>query len=184
MTTGPPQDPAASSHRVENRAVQAAARNVGRIAQLVREQQYSASTSERVGAAISRVAGSLSFVGINLVAIAAWMAWNTWAPAGWRFDPFPYGVLTMIVSLEGVLLAAFVLVAQNRMTQLAERRNHLQLQINILSEQEVTVIMRMLQHLSSHLHIPPFEEEMAELAGETDLGLIVREIDRQVPLES
>jgi uncharacterized membrane protein len=183
--TTSPSDPAGHRARaVEDRAVQAATRNVGRIAQLVREQHYNATTSERLGGGISRIAGSLTFVAGNLAAIVVWMAWNTWAPAPWRFDPFPFGVLTMVVSLEGVLLACFVLVAQNRMTQQAERRNHLQLQINILAEQEVTVIMRMLQHLTANLHVPPFQEEMADLAGDTDLGVIVREIDRQVPLES
>jgi uncharacterized membrane protein len=169
---------------LESEAVRAAARNVGRIAELVREQQYTATMSERIGSAISRVAGSLTFVAVHVAAIAAWVSWNHLAAAAWRFDPYPFGVLTMIVSFESVLIASFVLVAQNRMTQQAERRNHLQLQINILAEQETTVVIRMLQHLATHLDVPPFPEGLArQLAGETDLGVIVREIDRQVPLE-
>lgn len=172
-----------SRDAIDDAAARGAARNVNRIAALVREQQYNASRSERAGTAISRVAGNLVFVAAHVVAIVLWVAWNSIGPPAKRFDPFPFGVLTMLVSLEGVLIACFVLVAQNRMTQQADRRDHLQLQINILAEQETTMVMRMLQHMSRGLDLPPFEDHVAELASETDLGEIVREIDRKVPLE-
>ena len=65
-----------------------------------------------------------------------------------RFDPYPFKLLCMIVSMEGVLLSTFVLIKQNRMGQRADRRNHLDLQVNLLTEQEVTKVIQMLEAIS------------------------------------
>ena len=74
--------------------------------------------------------------------VSAWAVVNagliSFIPA---FDPYPFQLLCMIVSLEGVLLSTFVLIKQNRMSYLSDRRNHLDLQINMLSEREVTRLL-------------------------------------------
>jgi uncharacterized membrane protein len=59
-----------------------------------------------------------------------------------RFDPFPFNLLTLVVSLEAIVLTGFVLMSQNRMTQLADLRTHLDLQVNLLAEQELTAILK------------------------------------------
>jgi uncharacterized membrane protein len=53
------------------------------------------------------------------------------------FDPFPFQLLTLIVSLEAIFLSTFILISQNRDMQLAERRNHLDLQINLLTDRKI-----------------------------------------------
>ena len=61
---------------------------------------------------------------------------------GHRFDPYPFSLLTLVVSLEAILLTGFVLISQDRMTKLADRRAHLDLQVNLLAEQELTAILK------------------------------------------
>ena len=63
------------------------------------------------------------------------------------FDPFPFGILTLIVSTEGVLLAIIILISQNRMIRQADRRAHLDLQINLLAEQEASLILRQVRRI-------------------------------------
>jgi uncharacterized membrane protein len=67
------------------------------------------------------------------------------------FDPFPFQLLTLIVSLEAIFLSTFILISQNRDMQLAERRNHLDLQINLLTEQENTKMLMMLKQIANKI---------------------------------
>ena len=79
---------------------------------------------------------------LHAVWFIVWITINLrWIPGVKPFDPFPFGLLTMIVSLEAIFLSTFVLVSQNRMTVLADKRADLDLQINLLSEYEVTRIL-------------------------------------------
>jgi uncharacterized membrane protein len=84
------------------------------------------------------------------------------------FDPYPFQLLCMIVSLEAVLLSTFVLIKQNRMSALADERSHLDLQVSLLAEQEVTKVIQMLQRISTHLGVEAtvMDAEAREL-GET-----------------
>src|SRR5690606_8841971 len=100
--------------------------------------------SERVSDRITAVAGSLTFVAAHAAAIAFWAVWNATAPQALRFDPYPYGLLTFIVSLEGVLIATFVLITQNRMAVQNDHRDRLNLEVDMLAEQEMTLVLRML----------------------------------------
>jgi uncharacterized membrane protein len=90
--------------------------------------------------------------------VAGWTAWNGLAPNGWRFDPYPYGLLTFIVSMEGVLIATFVLIAQNRMSRRDQERDHLHLQIALLTEQELTVALGLLRQVVDHVGATPPDE--------------------------
>jgi uncharacterized membrane protein len=65
-----------------------------------------------------------------------------------HFDPFPFTFLTLIVSLEAIFLSTFILISQNHETRLSERRNQLDLQINLLSEQENTKMLRILERIA------------------------------------
>jgi uncharacterized membrane protein len=144
-----------------------AADNIRAILDLERKALEASSWSARVSDAISRFAGSLWFVLCHLTAFVAWALWNALAPVPLRFDPYPYGLLTFIVSLEGVLIATFVLIAQNRMAVQSDRRDHLNLQVDLLAEQEMTLMLRMLRRISERLNIKPEsgEEERAEQLG-------------------
>ncbi len=93
---------------------------------------------------ITAFAGSTAFICGHAVVFALWVGWNHGARA---FDPFPYSLLNVMVSLEAIFLSGFVLMTQNRMTQQADRRAHLDLQVNLLAEQELTAILQMLYAL-------------------------------------
>ena len=78
------------------------------------------------------------------------------------FDPYPYALLSSITSLEAVLIAAFVLMKQNRMSIIADRRDHLDLQVNLLTERKATQIIQMLDRLA---HIWAFNSTRARRAA-------------------
>jgi uncharacterized membrane protein len=161
-----------------------AASNIRAIIDLERKALAASSWSARVSDAISRFAGSLWFVLCHLTAFTAWALWNAMAPAGLRFDPYPYGLLTFIVSLEGVLIATFVLITQNRMAVQSDRRDHLNLQVDLLAEQEMTLMLRMLRRISERLEIQPESEDQAraeKLAEETNVYELMHTLDEQLP---
>jgi uncharacterized membrane protein len=161
-----------------------AASNIRAIIDLERKALAASSWSARVSDAISRFAGSLWFVLCHLAAFTVWAAWNAVGPPSLRFDPYPYGLLTFIVSLEGVLIATFVLITQNRMAIQSDRRDHLNLQVDLLAEQEMTLMLRMLRRISERLQIAPetSEAQYAEkLAEETNVYELMQALDKELP---
>jgi uncharacterized membrane protein len=158
--------------------------NVRAIVELERTANRSKSWSEAISDRIARFVGSLQFVLVHIAALIAWVLWNSLAPVDLRFDPYPYGLLTFIVSLEGVLIATFVLIAQNRMSQTSERRDHLHLQVGLLTEQELTLVLRMLRRISEQLSIPPETEEAAraeKFTEETNVYELMETLKRELP---
>ncbi|MFL6693523.1 MAG: DUF1003 domain-containing protein, partial [Ramlibacter sp.] len=92
--------------------------------------------ADRVADLVARACGHIGFVLAHFVALVAWVLWNTLAPKELRIDPFPFTFLTMWASVEAIFLSSFVLISQNYQMRIAERRNQLDLQINLLAEQE------------------------------------------------
>src|SRR5205823_6209912 len=113
--------------------------NIATIAKIEEECLERRSMVERIGDTVGSFAGSMPFVVLHLLWFLTWVLINTrifsWIPA---FDPYPFIFLSMIVSLEAVLLSTFVLIKQNRMSKRADQRAQLDLQINLLTEKEVT----------------------------------------------
>jgi uncharacterized membrane protein len=99
------------------------------------------------------------------------------------FDPFPFGILTLIVSSEGVFLAIFILISQNRMTRQSDKRAHLDLQVNMLSEQEMTMMLRMQRRLCEHfgVEVDTVKEEAKQLLEETDVHRLVNTLEEKLP---
>jgi uncharacterized membrane protein len=160
----------------------AALRNVEEIARLEREHDAAVALGARISLAITTVAGTFAFAVAHLAGFAAWMAWNSFGPNTWRFDPYPYGLLTMIVSMEGVILAVFVLITQNRMSRQSDRRDHLDLQIDLLAEQEMTMVLRMLSRISDRLGVAPDapeREETRALMEQTNIFELMEELRRK-----
>src|SRR3954447_22689237 len=158
--------------------------NIRAILDLERKALAASSWSTRVSDAISRFAGSLWFVLCHLAAFTVWAGWNALAPQSLRFDPYPYGLLTFIVSLEGVLIATFVLITQNRMAAQSDRRDHLNLQVDLLAEQEMTLMLRMLRRISERLNIEPESEEQAraaKLGEETNVYELMQALNEELP---
>jgi len=65
-----------------------------------------------------------------------------------KIDPYPFTFLTFIVSLEAIFLSTFILISQNHETRLSERRNQLDLQVNLLTEQENTKMLKVLERIA------------------------------------
>src|SRR5262249_32859590 len=142
------------------------------------------SFTDRVSDGITRFAGSSVFIILHTVWFTVWIILNVRSIAGIQaFDPYPFTFLTMIVSLEAIFLSIFVLISQNRMAHQADRRAHLDLQINLLSEQENTMMLRMLENLCERQGIEtgPLTEDVRSLFEKTDLHTLMRELEKQLP---
>jgi uncharacterized membrane protein len=133
-------------------------RNVEAIGQLEEAANQARNKTDVLADVISGFVGSMPFVYIHLIWFGSWILCNTIAPRSWHFDSFPFTFLTFIVSLEAIFLSTFILISQNHEELLARRRNHLDLQINLLSEQENSQILKMLTAIESRLHVPEERE--------------------------
>src|SRR3954467_13107385 len=106
--------------------------------------------ADRVAAAIARFCGQMTFVWIHVVLFAIWIGYNT-LPWFKPFDPYPFTFLTLVVSLEAIFLSTFILISQNYDMRISERRNQLDLQINLLSEQENTKMLQLLEKIAKKI---------------------------------
>ncbi len=159
-------------------------RNIQAIVESERRSKQHNSVGTAVGERVRRLAGSPRFALLNIAGLGGWVWWNAYAPPHLQFDPYPYGLLAVVVSVESVLLAIFVLVAQNRMSQQADRRDHLHLQIALLTEQELTFALRMLRRLSERLQVPPDAAETAReerFYDETNLNELMTTLEQALP---
>jgi uncharacterized membrane protein len=141
------------------------------------------SWSDVLADCIAGFTGSISFVILHLLWFGFWSAWNTGILTSARpFDPYPFQLLAMIVSLEGVLLVTFVLIKQNRMTHLSDRRAHLDLQINLLAEREATHVLRLLRRVAHRLQVP---EDLPEekLTEDTRVEGLIETLDQKLKQE-
>lgn len=156
-----------------------AARNIEEVVRLERAAERARPPSSRLADLVAGMAGTLGFVLAHLGLIGAWAAVNTGLVPGLApFDPWPFGLLGGLFSLEGVLLAAFVLMKQNHMSARAEERAHLDLQISLLAEQEVTKVIQMLERISAQLGIAErvVDAEARELGEVTAVGELASDL--------
>ena len=95
------------------------------------------------------------------------------------FDRFPFPFLTMTVSLEAIFLALFVLASQNRLARQADKRSHLDLQIDLLAEREMTAVLQLLQDIARHLDIQTTvtPEQLRDLMKKTDLRRLTNRME-------
>src|SRR3954447_112181 len=159
-----------------------ATRNIERVARLEREQHQTAGAGTRLSLVITDAAGTPACAALHLALFCSWMAWNALAPTALRFDPYPFGLLTMAVSMEGVLLAILVLITQNRMSAQSDRRDHLDLQVDLLAEQEMTVVLRLLARIAERLGVGMDEIEAGDarkLMDTTDVDALIRALGQR-----
>jgi uncharacterized membrane protein len=124
--------------------------NVRTIVKLEQQARASRTFADRCADGVARFCGRMMFVWMHLVWFAGWIVFNS-LPHKWRFDPYPFTFLTLVVSLEAIFLATFILISQNHDARINERRNQLDLQINLLTEQENTKMLTMLERISEKL---------------------------------
>ena len=121
--------------------------NVEAIHRLEHEAHRSEGALDALADKVSAFCGSTPFVWAHVLWFAVWIGGNVMLGAR-AFDPYPFTFLTLIVSLEAIFLSSFILISQNRASRVSERRNQLDLQINLLTEQENTKMLEMLQRIS------------------------------------
>lgn len=138
--------------------------------------------SEKLADEITNAFGSTWFFTLNLLWFLGWIAINTHLiPGIAAFDPFPFGLLTTIVSLEAIFLSIFVLISQNRAAKIADLREEIDLQINVRAEQEITRILVMLDEIHDHLGLEAEDdEELRGMKQKTDLSSLEKKILREM----
>jgi uncharacterized membrane protein len=158
--------------------------NVQAIARLEAEALARRTAAEKSSDAIVKVVGSTYFLLLNLALVIGWLAANLKIVPGTQvFDPFPFGILALIVSSESVLLTIFVLISQNRMARAAERRSHLDLQVGMLAEQELTTMLQLLQSLCKHsgMNVDSCSQQVEDFKDATDVRKLATELAEKLP---
>jgi uncharacterized membrane protein len=138
------------------------------------------SKAEQVGDWIAYTAGSGPVLVLHVIWFGAWVTVNAGVIRGVRpFDPFPFPFLTMTVSLEAIFLALFVLASQNRLARQADKRSHLDLQIDLLAEREMTAVLQLLQDIARHLAVQTTvtPEQLRDLMKKTDLRRLTNRME-------
>lgn len=134
---------------------------------------------DRIADVITGFSGRMLFVYGHVVWFALWLLLNTGRLGIRPFDPFPHGLLTMIVSLEAIFLSTVVLISQNRMSVQAEHRADLDLHIDLLAEYELTRVLQMLDAIQRKMGIENDQDaELTELESETKPEEVLAEIER------
>jgi uncharacterized membrane protein len=160
--------------------------NVEAIAKMEHDALSRRTPTERVSDAITRLVGNVGFLLSQLVFIVIWAVINLHLIPGFKeFDPFPFGMLALVVSSESVFLTIFVLISQNRMSRQSERRAHLDLQVSMLSEQELTTILQMMHKLCQHMgvDVDATRQEVQSFSRTTDVHKLANELDDKLPDE-
>ena len=160
-----------------------AAKNIAAIIAIEHDALKARTLGERLGDAVAGAAGRLWFILLHAAVIGFWMAANSGGILGLGvFDPFPYPVLALVLSIEATFLSLFILMSQNRAGRQAESRAHLDLQINLLAEQEATKMLQMLQALCRKHGLPEaLDAEANELARPTEPQDLLEELKGSLP---
>lgn len=145
-----------------------------------RSEEGSRTSQARLADAITRFTGSLRFVYIHLVLFGLWISINLgWIPGVPRFDP-TFVVLAMVASVEAIFLSTFVLITQNRMAALADKRADLDLQISLLAEHEVTRLIALVQAMAERMGLDvAHDPELAELSQDIAPEKVMEKMEAQ-----
>jgi uncharacterized membrane protein len=158
--------------------------NIDAIVKLEHEALHRRTIAERVSDAVAKFIGSVSFLMLQVLLVLIWSAINLKVIPGVKpFDPFPFGILALVISSESVLLTIFVLISQNRMTRQADRRSHLDLQVGMLAEQELTAMLQMQHKICQRLGIESGStaHELKNFSDATDVSKLASELEDKLP---
>ncbi len=135
----------------------------------------------RVSDDINNAFGSLTFLILNILFYAFWIAFNTnQIPELTPIDPFPFNFLTMSVSLEAIVLAIFILVSQNRQSYVTSLREELHMQVNLIAEEEITKVLKVLAEIRQKLGINEVDPELEAMLQRINTSYIERSLIEQI----
>lgn len=157
--------------------------NIQTIADMQEHLEQSRGTVDRIADLIGGFSGSMTFVLLHMAWFAIWFLLNTGVIPGIKeFDPYPFMMLGTIVSVEAVILSTFVLMKQNRMQRQSDTRDHLNLQIDLLAEKEVTKSLGLLRAICAKLEISDAEidTELDEMVASTPVDSLVGDVQKKL----
>jgi uncharacterized membrane protein len=154
-------------------------RNIQALIARRRTEDAQKTAQDRVADAITGFTGSMTFVYLHVVLFGTWIVINLgWTPL-LRFDP-SFVVLAMFASVEAIFLSTFVLISQNRMAALNDKRADLDLQISLLAEHEVTRILQLVVNIAEQVGVQqPQVPELEELVKDIDPEVVLDKLDEQ-----
>jgi uncharacterized membrane protein len=136
---------------------------------------------ERFAELLNDIASSTPFLVVHVVWFVTWISWNIGLLSLRPFDPYPFGLLTMVVSLEAIFLSIFVLLAQKREAAIAELREEIALQVGLWTEQEVTKSLQLITGLYRRLGHPIADDpELKEMLRPLDVKGIENRLVQQI----
>jgi uncharacterized membrane protein len=158
-------------------AEQLTEQNVETITRLEEEAKKQRTPTDRIAEKIASFCGSMTFVWVHVVWFGVWILSNS-IPGIRHLDPFPFTFLTLIVSLEAIFLSTFILISQNLDSRISERRSHLDLQLNLLSEQENTKMIVMLHAIAAKVGADLTQDpNLNALSEETEPERLIEQIE-------
>jgi len=155
-------------------------RNINTLVEIRQHMERRKSTQDRIADRVTWFSGSMTFVYVHLAWFGIWLAINLGYTGLKPFDPYPFNLLTMVVSLEAIFLATFVLISQNRLSEIADQRADLDLQINLLAEYEITRVLTLVDAIADHLGLEVGKDpEVEELKSEVSPEIVIEEIEER-----
>lgn len=157
--------------------------NIQTLSALRYRERHSRTGQDRIADVITDFSGNMWFVYVHAIFFTVWIVMNVGSPHsifGFKpFDPYPFQLLTLIVSLEAIFLSTFVLISQNRMGEQSDKRAELDLHVGLLSEHEITRMIKMLDAIEDHLGISnDTDSELRELEADLRPQDVLQEIAR------
>lgn len=153
--------------------------NIAAVVHIEQRERLRMSWSDHIADWVTRFAGSMTYIWLPVGWFTFWLLFN----AGWfltrGWDPFPFALLTMVVTLEAIFLATVVLISQNAQARLADRLAKVGLQVEVIAEQELTKLISMVERIERRLGTAPpaADRELAELRRPTHLEELADAID-------
>ena len=157
-------------------------RNVETIAKIERASNEHRTLGERAADRFAAVVGSWPFIIAQTALLSAWLALNLVAWS-YHWDPYPFILLNLMLSFQAAYASPIIMMSQNRQARLAEGRNRLDLQINLLAEQELTLVLHMVRDLCEHLKVNTVSRSRAVEAflADTNIQHVFERVERDLP---
>ena len=153
--------------------------NIATLAARQRAEARAAPLGDRLADRITGFTGSMMFVGLHLLLFGLWIAINLGAVPGVpRFDP-SFVVLAMVASVEAIFLSTFVLISQNRMAALADRRADLDLHVNLLAEHELSRLAELVARIAAKLDVAVDDPKFAEISADVAPTRVLDALDER-----
>lgn len=148
--------------------------NIRTLLEVRNEHERQKDSSQRLADGITGFVGSMRFVFVHAVLVVLWLVYNSGVFGLPPFDPYPFVGLAMVASVEAIFISTFIMVSQNRLNQLAEKRADLDLQVNLLTEHELTQLIRIVNAMAAKMgiqakHIVNVEDLMKDVPPEAVL---------------